>query len=188
MARGLAVVKKQSKAVAIDPAQLDLLELTERIKEEHANAVTALGTIAGHALAIGEMLLQAQIKVQTDGMPWAQWVDENLPFGHGQAAKYLRVAKEQHRRVQSGVSAELTAPGMDNLSLRAATKALLPPKPKVEDKQSVQEEFVLETAIERILANLDKVIEDWDQDQLDELADRLQAFVDGIRGEEEEQA
>lgn len=187
MAR-LSIAKRQPKEVATDPAQLELFELVERIKSEHNDAVSALGTVAGHAMAIGEMLLQAQIKVQTEGMPWAQWVDENLPFGHGQAAKYLRVAKEQHRRVKSASDAESTVAPLDNLSLRAATKALLPPKPKVEHKQSVQEEFVLETAIERILAHLDKITQDWDQDQLDELADRLQAFVDGIRGEEEEQA
>lgn len=102
-----------------------LADLANRINAEYEAARNAIGVAANHALAIGEMLVEAQVRVHSAGQKWGEWVEDNLPFGRMQAAKYLRIAKDAPQLCNETRGFHLTREAVQNSpSLRAGLRAL----------------------------------------------------------------
>jgi hypothetical protein len=187
MGRSLAPSRKPAAPKRPEPEQLDLFQLAERINTEHAAAVAAVGKAAGHALTIGKYLLQAQTKVQLEGLGWIKWVEDNLTFGPRQAQKYIKVLLDANHGSHS-----TDLEGKSLRAARAALAAVAPPEPRAKaerDQDDDEEEDAAprEVDVERLVGKVSNVIFEalnaWPKDQmaqLPELVSELRGFIEMI--------
>jgi len=70
----------------------ELTTIAERIKAEHHAAVVAAGTAIEHAIACGQLLIEAKAQVQHG--EWLPWLEANCELSARQAQKYMRLASE----------------------------------------------------------------------------------------------
>jgi Protein of unknown function (DUF3102) len=112
-------VQKPSNVCSPRP-QGQLVELAERIRTEHQAVVGAVRTGLQHAMAAGELLLEA--KQQVSHGQWGEWVSRHCEINERVAQMYMRVA-EKWGEIES------KAKPVSDLTLKAALKLISgPPK------------------------------------------------------------
>jgi len=116
--RGERYRARQGRWLMAAPARLveSLPTLAEQINAEHQKWEAAARDALGHALKVGELLIEAKAQV-THG-EWGAWVDENCAFSQRTAQLYMQVAREIEK---SATVADLTL--SDAAKLLAAPKA-----------------------------------------------------------------
>jgi Protein of unknown function (DUF3102) len=75
----------------IKPDPIPTIDLPAQIEAEHQGALGAARAAIEHAVACGQLLLQAKAEAGHGG--WLAWVDAHLSFGERQAQKYMRLAE-----------------------------------------------------------------------------------------------
>jgi hypothetical protein len=71
---------------------LTLPDLPQAIDREHQAAISAARRAVEHAIACGQLLLQAKAEVGHGG--WLPWLQSNCKFGQRTAQGYMRLARE----------------------------------------------------------------------------------------------
>ena len=121
MSNGLQLVRH-------DVAAAKTAALPELAKQINGLYEIAVATAANHAMAIGELLVEAQSRVQQDGGKWQDWVEANLVFGYRNASRYLKLAKDTALVSDRTRVSDFTIPEVSKSpSLRAGLLALTPP-------------------------------------------------------------
>jgi hypothetical protein len=100
------------------PSILDLTDLGARINESHHLALKHADKAIEHAIACGQMLLEAKAKVPHG--KWLPWLRDNITFGERSAQGYMRIAQRVPPQIRNGVA--------DFPSLRTALHALAAPR------------------------------------------------------------
>ncbi len=72
-----------------------LADLAARINAEHKAAADALRSAVGHAMAAGDLLIEAKAKVPHG--QWRGWIDANCQISERSVQLYMKLAK--HREV-----------------------------------------------------------------------------------------
>jgi hypothetical protein len=72
-------------------ASNSLADLGGRINEAHCLAMRHAGEAVAHAIACGQMLLEAKAKVPHG--QWLPWLRNNITFGERSAQGYMRIAQ-----------------------------------------------------------------------------------------------
>jgi Protein of unknown function (DUF3102) len=85
----------------------DLSDLAARIQIEHSAVAAAVEECLDHALAAGDLLIEAKTRVQRGD--WLPWLRDNCEMSERSAQAYMRLAKnrsqvEQIRREVCGLS------------------------------------------------------------------------------------
>jgi hypothetical protein len=96
----------------------EITDLGARINEAHRLAIQYAGKAIEHAIACGQMLLEAKAKVPHG--KWLPWLRENITFGERSAQGYMRIAQKVPHQIRNGVA--------DFTSLRGALAALATPR------------------------------------------------------------
>jgi hypothetical protein len=103
-----------------------LVELAARIRAEHDSAGAAIKRTIEHAIAAGELLLEA--KAQLKHGQWMPWLKDHCGLSDRTARAYMRVAKNKDKLSENGNVADL--------SLRGAMDALTIHLPPDDDENS----------------------------------------------------
>jgi hypothetical protein len=109
-----------------------LVDLAARIRVEHDGARAAAKRGVEHAIAAGQLLIEAKAKLQHG--QWTNWLQEHCGLPDRTARAYMRVAKHQKRLAAENGS-------VADLSLRAALEALTTHLPS--DEPSAEERLAL---------------------------------------------
>jgi hypothetical protein len=112
-----------------EPNTQDLPALAQQIREAHSAVQKAGAALLHHAMAAGDALITAQVKVTGN---WKTWLREHCFLGVRTALIYVRLAR--HRAI---IEAELGRAG--DLSLRAALRLITKPKTAGESKKKTTE-------------------------------------------------
>jgi Protein of unknown function (DUF3102) len=96
-------------------ASNSLVDLAARIKAEHKATVDALRTAVIHAMAAGDLLLEARKQVPHG--QWGQWFNDNCAMSSRSGQLYMQLAK--HRNIIEKEMAK-TAMGVADLTLNEA--------------------------------------------------------------------
>jgi len=96
-----------------------LTELAEHIRAAHASVRNALKSAVEHAMATGDLLIEAKAQLDHHGQ-WTPWLRENCEMSERTARLYMRLAKNRQVIQACGDAA--------NLTLNAAARLLAPPK------------------------------------------------------------
>jgi hypothetical protein len=83
-------------------ASNSLTDLGARINEAHQLAIGHAGKAIEHAIACGQMLLEAKAKVPHG--KWLPWLRDNITFGERSAQGYMRIAQRVPRQIRNGVA------------------------------------------------------------------------------------
>jgi len=78
----------------VTPPQV-LNDLARRIDAAHCAVAEALQSALGHAIAAGEMLIQAKRHVKRGGGQWLPWLDANSAVPARTASHYMALAKRR---------------------------------------------------------------------------------------------
>jgi hypothetical protein len=87
-----------------------LVELAARIRAEHASAEGTVKRGVEHAIAAGDLLIEAKSKLQ-DGQ-WLTWLNEHCEISDRTARRYMRVARNKMQlATKNGHVADLSLRG-----------------------------------------------------------------------------
>jgi hypothetical protein len=98
-----------------------LADLAKRIKSCHEATTTALKSSVEHAIAAGDLLLEAKKQVNQHGA-WLPWLSEHCAMPERTAQLYMRLAKSEAIEAQMRNS-------VADLTVRGAIELLAPPLP-----------------------------------------------------------
>ena len=98
-----------------------LADLAVRINAEHQAACGAIKSGAEHAMAAGDLLLEAKAKLRLHGA-WLPWLKQNCEMSERTAQLYMRMARNR-------AAIEANTQHVADLSLRGAMAVIAPPKP-----------------------------------------------------------
>jgi hypothetical protein len=116
--------------INVPPADTqDLAELARRVREAHAAVRQASRTVLDRALAAGDALITAQVKISAKN--WRVWLRDNCFLGVSTAFLYQQLAR--HR---TEIEAELER--VPHLSLCGARRLIAKPKGKTEKEAKGQ--------------------------------------------------
>jgi hypothetical protein len=133
-----------------------LADLAARIKAEHGACAAALHSSLQHALAAGDLLIEA--KAQLRHGEWLPWLNENCAVSERMARLYMRLAANRET-----IEAK-SATGVADLSIRGAIALIATPR------NSIPPGFK-NTIVDAIETDLDmNAFEKW---QVDRLARRM---------------
>jgi hypothetical protein len=116
-----------------------LADLAVRINAEHEAACGAVKSGAEHAMAAGDLLIEAKAKLDQHG-GWLPWLKQNCgEISERTAQLYMRMARNRE-------AIEANAQHVADLSLRGAMAVIAPPKPDDSDRyewaaQQLEEPF-----------------------------------------------
>ena len=125
------------------------LSATGRIKEItslHDLAMKESQSAVLRAIRIGELLTEQKTELQHG--EWIPWVEENLPFGREQSARYMRIYSNRD------VLANVTC--MSHLPMNQAIQMLATPKPKAETVAEFTDDEHVDTETGEILCDGDE--------------------------------
>jgi hypothetical protein len=92
-----------------------LAELAARIRAEHDGAKGAIKRGVEHAIAAGELLIEAKEKLQHG--QWLPWLEEHCGMSERSARRYMRVAKNKDKLGENGHVSDLSLRGaLDTLT------------------------------------------------------------------------
>jgi hypothetical protein len=103
--------------------QGQLADLAQRIQAEHQAVIAAIKSSAEHAMAAGDLLIEAKAKVSHGG--WQLWLKEHCAFSERTAQLYMWLAENR-------AAIEAKAQRVADLTLRGAVKAIATPEPRTE--------------------------------------------------------
>jgi hypothetical protein len=115
--------RRKSNSRSVSKPQGQLTDLARRIQAEHEAVIAAVKSNAEHAMADGDLLIQAKAKVNHGG--WQLWLKEHCAFSERTAQVYMQLA--ENRAV-----IEAKAQRVADLTLRGAVKAIAAPEPRTE--------------------------------------------------------
>ena len=72
-----------------------LVDIAARIKTEHEAVSASLKKSASHAIAAGELLLEAKARPEIKHGQWSPWLREHCGLSERTAQRYMRVAKSR---------------------------------------------------------------------------------------------
>jgi ABC-type uncharacterized transport system ATPase component len=78
-----------------------LTDLAARIRAEHEATIIALGHSIQHAMAAGDLLIEA--KAQLKHGQWLPWLKEHCAVSDRTARLYMRLARRRSRRCSSAL-------------------------------------------------------------------------------------
>jgi len=106
----------------------EITDLGARINEAHRLAIQYAGKAIEHAIACGQMLLEAKANVPHG--KWLPWLRENVTFGERSAQGYMRIAQKAkgNMRLAQQVPDRIRNGVADFTSLRSALHALATPR------------------------------------------------------------
>jgi Protein of unknown function (DUF3102) len=137
-----------------------LTDLGDRINEAHIRAIEHAGKALGHAIACGEMLLEAKAKVPHG--QWLPWLRKNITCGERSAQGYMRIAKRVPDPIRNGVA---------DLSVRDALQYLATPRREM--MKALDAELDAWSAQSRAAQ---QPVEDWTVEDAQACIKRLRAF------------
>jgi len=147
-------------------ASNSLTDLGARINEAHQLAIGHAGKAIEHAIACGQMLLEAKAKVPHG--KWLPWLRDNITFGERSAQGYMRIEQRVPPQIRNGVA--------DFSSLRTALHALAVPR---KDRREA-----FDAEVESCLAQVDarrrrspKEVKDWSIADAKACADNIRALA-----------
>jgi hypothetical protein len=109
--------------IAVVPS---LTDLAQRINAEHREACAALARSLHHAMAAGDMLVEAKRRVKREGGQWLPWLSQHCAMSERSAQVYMKLAKNRQ-----AIEAR-SAAGAADFSIRNAIELLKPPKAEPE--------------------------------------------------------
>jgi len=113
--------------MSFDPSLSNsLADLAAKIRVEHDGAATAAKRGLEHAIAAGELLVEAKSKLQHG--QWLPWLDEHCGMSDRTARAYMRLARNKDRLGEIGSVADL--------SLRSALYVLSAHLPSDDDENT----------------------------------------------------
>jgi hypothetical protein len=128
-----------------------LRDLAVRINAEHEAACAAIKSGAEHAMAAGDLLIEAKAALNHHGA-WLPWLQQNCEMSERTAQLYMRMARNR----EAIVAAAQNRNGVADLSLRGAMAMIAPPKPDAKDFDELAEWFEQQ---------LEEPFTDWDFDE-----------------------
>jgi hypothetical protein len=145
-----------------------LIDIAARIKAEHQAVAASLKQSVYHAIAAGELLLEA--KEQVPHGQWLPWLAERCEVTPRAAQMYMRVAK--HR-----AAIELKYEDTSHLTIADALAALAKPRlPKVQNRRGWTLTEALSSTQLKSHPLKDKIIADYDWPGFDILVDSIRRF------------
>jgi hypothetical protein len=85
--------RRKSNSRSVSKPQGRLADLARRIQAEHEAVIAAVKSGAEHAMAAGDLLIQAKAKVNHGG--WQLWLKEHCAFSEGTAQLYMQLAENR---------------------------------------------------------------------------------------------
>jgi hypothetical protein len=85
--------RRQSNSHSVSKPQGQLADLARCIQAEHEAVIAAVKSGAEHAMAAGDLLIQAKAKVNHGG--WQLWLKENCAFSERTAQLYMQLAENR---------------------------------------------------------------------------------------------
>lgn len=107
-------------------SEVSLDALAHRIRDEHAQAEASARDALEHAIAAGQLLIQAKAVVGHGG--WLPWLEKNCPFSRRTAQAYTLLARKASTLLQGD------AQRVAHLSVRSALALLAESKGTGADK------------------------------------------------------
>jgi hypothetical protein len=114
-------VRRYREARTESPVLSRLADLAARIKIEHSAAGAAVRKGAKHAMAAGDLLIEAKAQLGRHGQ-WLPWLRDHCELSARVAQQYMRVAKNR-------AEIEVKYESDSHLTLRAALASLVPDDP-----------------------------------------------------------
>jgi hypothetical protein len=115
----------EERTMDIDRSNV-LGDLAVRINAEHQAACAAIKSGAAHAMAAGDLLIEAKAKLDQHGA-WLPWLKQNCEMSERTAQLYMRMARNRvaiEGQIRNGVA---------DLSLRGAIDVIAPPEPGTDE-------------------------------------------------------
>lgn len=110
-----------------------LADLAVRIRAEHEATVAAIKSGAVHAMACGDLLLEAKARLNRHGA-WLPWLKQNCEMSERTAQLYMRMARNRE-------AIEAKSASVADLSLRGAMAVIAPPKPDVDSEEWFEQQL-----------------------------------------------
>lgn len=117
-ARKVVAVAHNNKPSSQAKPKSQLANLAQRIQAEHQAVIAAVRSTAEHAMAAGDLLIEAKAKVNHGG--WQLWLKEHCAFSERTAQLYMRLAGNR-------TAIESKAQRVADLTLREAIKVISAP-------------------------------------------------------------
>lgn len=141
-----------------------LADLGARINEAHHLAIQHAGKAIEHAIACGQMLLEAKAKLPHG--QWLPWLRQNVCFGERSAQGYMRVAQRLPRQIRNGVA---------DMSVRGVLKELAVPRRQWRDAADADLEAWC-AHVRAVNAVRPDNVEDWSIEDAKACADNIKGF------------
>lgn len=127
--------------------QSDLTKLAGHIQHLHQQCIAAARKTVDHAIAVGELLLQAKALVGHGA--WLQWVEDNCKISESTTRRYMRLARNKNEVLEHAKSVIMT-----DLTVTEAYQLLAPPAASQLPEPEVAHVASLEQQIEFFMSKM----------------------------------